>query len=278
MGRRLGDPHIARDHRLIDLVAEMVPDVGGDHFTQVIAFIEHGQHNTLNLKPRIVGLPDPFDGVHKVAQPLERIEFALQRHQHRVGGHQGVEGQQTERRRAVDENEIIVVELARQGGAQSEHAAGQADQFDLGARQVNGSRRDAQAGNGGGNGGVGQGHVIDQNVVGTDLAGVMADPQAGAGIAMGVQVDDQDVLPDRGKRRPQIDRRGCFADAAFLIGDRDNARLGVGLRGGVLELAHARDPSFAEWSRTDRCCCEIAPPSYATFCAPWSIPGRQSCP
>jgi hypothetical protein len=45
------------------------------------------------------------------------------------------------------------------------------------------------------------------------------DAEAGAGVSLGIEVDNQDLLPDRGKRGCQIDGRRRFSDPAFLIGD-----------------------------------------------------------
>ena len=41
-------------------------------------------------------------------------------------------------------------------------------------------------------------------------------------VALWVDVDEQDALTAEGERRGQVDGRGGFADAAFLIGDRQD--------------------------------------------------------
>src|ERR1700722_16002659 len=56
------------------------------------------------------------------------------------------------------------------------------------------------------------------------LAVAAVDAKTGRGDALGVEVDDQHVLADRRECCTEIDRRGCFADAALLVGDSKNTR------------------------------------------------------
>ena len=50
------------------------------------------------------------------------------------------------------------------------------------------------------------------------------DAETGRGIALRIEIDDQDFLADGGKRGAEIDRRRGLADAALLVGDRKDAR------------------------------------------------------
>ena len=50
------------------------------------------------------------------------------------------------------------------------------------------------------------------------------DPEAGRGVALRVEVDDQHALADRGQGGTEVDRGGGLADAAFLVGDRQHSR------------------------------------------------------
>src|SRR5205823_10910146 len=53
VGRRLGDAHIARDHGVVDLGAHELPDVGNDLIRQIVARVEHGQHDAVDRQVRI---------------------------------------------------------------------------------------------------------------------------------------------------------------------------------------------------------------------------------
>ena len=51
--RRLAEPHVARDHRVVDQRAQVLSHVRRDLPGQVIASVIHSQHNTLYLEARI---------------------------------------------------------------------------------------------------------------------------------------------------------------------------------------------------------------------------------
>ena len=63
------------------------------------------------------------------------------------------------------------------------------------------------------------------SAVGARLAGRCGDPEAGGGIALGVEIDQQDGLTARGEGGGEIDRGGRLANAALLIGNRDDTWL-----------------------------------------------------
>src|SRR5690606_3875088 len=49
------------------------------------------------------------------------------------------------------------------------------------------------------------------------------DAEAGRGVALGVEIDDQHLLADGRQRSGEIDGRRRLADAAFLVGYGDDA-------------------------------------------------------
>ena len=51
--------------------------------------------------------------------------------------------------------------------------------------------------------------------------------KAGRGIALRIGIDDQHAFADRGHGGCKIDGGGRFADAAFLIDDRDHPAVGL---------------------------------------------------
>ena len=52
---------------------------------------------------------DAPQGADEVGETFERKVLAVQRDHHRVGGHEGIERQETERGWAVDEDVVVVV-------------------------------------------------------------------------------------------------------------------------------------------------------------------------
>ena len=75
-----------------------------------------------------------------------------------------------------------------------------------------------------GDDGFAQRRFADQHVVGRDAAVAAVDAEAGRGVALRIEIDDQHALADGGERRAEIDRRRGLADAALLVGDGEHAR------------------------------------------------------
>ena len=67
----------------------------------------------------------------------------------------------------------------------------------------------------------------DQHVIGRAVAVAAIDAEPGRGVALRIEIDDQHALADRGQRRAEIDRGGGLADAALLVGERQDARMAV---------------------------------------------------
>ena len=91
VARRLRDTHVAWDHRTVDAVAQVAPDVFGHEVAEVVAAVVHCQNDPLQRQGRVERPPDPLDGAQKVAETFECVELRLQRHQHGVRSDQGVD-------------------------------------------------------------------------------------------------------------------------------------------------------------------------------------------
>ena len=94
MGRGFRHADVARNNRLINLVAEKAADVFLHHLGQVVAAVIHGQHHPLQFQPGIKTPLDLIDVADQVGNAFKRQIFALQGHDYRVGGDQRVDGYQ----------------------------------------------------------------------------------------------------------------------------------------------------------------------------------------
>jgi hypothetical protein len=56
------------------------------------------------------------------------------------------------------------------------------------------------------------------------FAGLAIDAKASRRVALRVEIDDQHMLAGRGHGRAEIDGGGGLANAALLVGERENAR------------------------------------------------------
>ena len=77
-----------------------------------------------------------------------------------------------------------------------------------------------------GNHRIAQRRFADQHVIGRAVAVAAIDAETGRGVALRIEIDDQDALANRGECRAQVDRRRGLADAALLVGQRQDARMG----------------------------------------------------
>ena len=180
---------------------------------------------------RIERALDLLDRLQQLAEALEGEELALQRHQDRMRGRHGVDGQEVQRRRAVDQDIGIVSVATRllvaacgESLPKPESAVGLLRDLELDTEKVERRRGDRHPRHGRRNGGLGERRLADQEIVGRAAPALAVDAEAGRGVALRIEIDDQDLLADRRKRRPEIDRRRCLADAALLVGEGDHPR------------------------------------------------------
>src|SRR5438128_349261 len=101
---RLAEPDVARDHRVVDLPGHVGLHVLHHLPGEVVAGVEHGEHDAFHLQLGLERRLDQVDGAQERSEPFQRVVLALQRHQDAVGGDERVDGQEPQRRRAVDED------------------------------------------------------------------------------------------------------------------------------------------------------------------------------
>ena len=80
--------------------AEHLPSVNSSR-------IVHGREHANDLQARVQPVGDLRDRVHQQRHAAQREVLAFQRHQHPVGGGERIHRQQTEARRAVDQQEVV---------------------------------------------------------------------------------------------------------------------------------------------------------------------------
>src|SRR6185312_2212441 len=96
-----------RNHRLINAFAEMLAHLGYNLLTKICPAVVHGHDNTAELQPlvraRIAHLLDQSDNLY---QPFQREILTLYWGQKLIGGGKRVAHQNSERRRAIQQNKI----------------------------------------------------------------------------------------------------------------------------------------------------------------------------
>src|SRR6202048_1744485 len=94
---------------------------------------------------------------------------------------------------------------------------------------------------------VAQRRLADQHVIGRAAALAAVDTETSGSVALRIEIDDQHILADGGQCRAEIDRGRGLADAAFLVGQRQDARMvrrawGLILLINLINYGHARVP------------------------------------
>ena len=91
--------------------------------------------------------------------------------------------------------------------------------------EIHGGCRNVQPRHCGRDYGIAQRRFADQHVVGRAAAVAAIDAETGRGVALRIEIDDQDALANRSECGPKIDRCGGLADAPLLVGERQDARM-----------------------------------------------------
>jgi hypothetical protein len=195
-----------------------------------------------------VGL-DQVDVADQLAETLQRVVLALDRDQHLLGRDEGVDGEETQARRAVDEDVVQpgqpVLPAVHGIGVERLHQPGLAGddrhELDLGAGQVD-RRRHAEEPLEPLDLGDHFGHrpALDQHVVDRGDVGVVVDAERRGRVALGVQIDHEDLGAVQSERGSEVHRRRGLADAALLVGNRhDPSPVRPGQRAAVAAAEHA---------------------------------------
>lgn len=130
------EPDAARDNGLEHTIPEKTPDFLDDLARQIGPLVVHGDGDPDAVEAGIQRLPDPLYGVHGLRNALQGQEFGLDRDQDGIGGDQGVDGDQPQGGRTVDQDVVEPVAQSLQEAPQLELALRLIHQFDLDPDQL----------------------------------------------------------------------------------------------------------------------------------------------
>jgi hypothetical protein len=148
VARRLGDPDVAWDDGVEDLVPEVPLDLGSDLERQARPAIEHREDDPLDRQPGVRPAPHEVERLHELGQPLQGVVLALERDDGRVGGDEGVQREKPERGGAVHQDEIEPGSGGHEGLAKAGFPAGQLDQLDLRPDEIRAPGEECEIGQG----------------------------------------------------------------------------------------------------------------------------------
>ena len=95
------------NHRAIDLVAEVLLQLGGDLLRERVARVVHRAQQPFDLERGIQMRAHFLHRLHEVGKAFERVVLALHRDHHGVRRAEAVDREQVQRRRAVEQDEVV---------------------------------------------------------------------------------------------------------------------------------------------------------------------------
>src|SRR5947209_7012909 len=136
--RRLREAHSAGHHRPAHLRSEVLAYLADDLVAEAGASVVHGEHDRAHGQPWIQIALNELNVPNELAEALQGVVLALDRHQHLVGGRQAVDREEAERGWTIDEGEVELAVEPVDGPPEPQFATEGGNQLDLGAGQVDG--------------------------------------------------------------------------------------------------------------------------------------------
>jgi hypothetical protein len=225
VARRLGEPDIARDHGREGLLGEVAAHFVLDLARQVVARVGHREQHALEREARIQLAAHELDRFEQAGQTFERVVLALQRDDHGVCRRQGVECEQPERGRAVDQHDLVGVADLGERALEPALAIDRGHELDLGAVEIATRRDQMQITQLGGARHRFHDAMPAQRVIYVRLGAARA--VCAGRVGLGVEVDQQGGALGGSQARGEIHGGRRLPDAALLIDDRvDPPRMG----------------------------------------------------
>src|SRR5882672_11622687 len=199
----------------IDLVADLEREARST--------VEHREQDPQEVETGIQLLSNELHGLlEQMGQSLERVELALQRDEHSIRRDERVDRQQTQRRRAIDDDVVIGGRDCFERVPKSMLASLYSDELDLGSHQVDVRRQQTKAGYDGRPDCLLRRLPTQQHVIDRGVETALLDPQPGRRIALRIQVHEERRALGESEPSREIDGGRRLSYAALLIHDRES--------------------------------------------------------
>ena len=187
----LTQPDISRDDGLKcfrgQLVAHLTDDIGRQRQSTVMKGKQDAQQGKVGIQARLHNLQCS----HQKRKPFQGIVFALQGYQYLFGGHQSIQGKQSQAGRAVKQDEIWFGNSFK-CIKEPVFTSGEADQFDLGPGKCDGAGEYRQPLLAGITDRNAHGLSQDKHIVGGGFPWGGTDIECCAGICLWIAVDEKE--------------------------------------------------------------------------------------
>ena len=140
--RCLGESNAAWHDRVEDRGSEMTADLGGDIGREVRPAVEHRQDDALDLEIRVEVVANEIHGGNQLGKSFKGVVLALDRDQHGVGGGKRIDGEETDRRRAIEKQVVVIRGDLREQSCETPFTLICRRELHLGAGEANGGGND----------------------------------------------------------------------------------------------------------------------------------------
>jgi hypothetical protein len=162
-----------------------------------------------------------MDRCDQLAESFQGVVLALHRHEHRVGSSKRIHRQKPERRWAVEQNVVHFLSGLPKHSGEAPLTLLDRRQLELGTRKGDRGGNDTDAGDDRVDDVGAQVLEVDHRVVDRRLERCTVNPESTRGVALRIEIHDQDPFAGETQIGGEIhDCRG-LADAAFLVRARD---------------------------------------------------------
>src|SRR5580658_948449 len=211
------DLRIPVDDRIENDLVEMLSYLTDHLVTEAKPAIIHGHQDTFDGQSGIQAALYDLDRIQQFTQTFQGKKLCLDRHDHGVRSGEGVNGDQAQRRGAIDDNEIIFVLYGFQDPLEYTFAVRVVDHLDLVSYKVDMGGNDVEVGNLRFEDDIFYRNAVDHAVIEAlgDIMQVEPDPRSAVGLRIGIHQQGPEF--QYGKAGRQVDRGSSFAYPSFLI-------------------------------------------------------------
>ncbi len=157
----------------------------------------------------------------ELADAFEGEVLRLHGNEQAVCGHEGVEGEQVECGRAVEDDEVVGDAQLFEGVAKAGLAVLAVHQLEIGADQVATAWDDLEGLDGRGQKERVHGSAAGDEVIDRAVVAIARDAEAAGAVGLGIAVDEDALQSFESEGGAEIDRGRGLADATFLVGDSE---------------------------------------------------------
>src|SRR3989344_6496377 len=222
IARRFCQTDGAGHHILENRSRKMRPHFGYHLARQTIARIIEREKHSHNSQMRLQIIAPQLDGAEELGKPFQRIILRLHRDDYLIGRHQTIDSEESQRRRTIDQDIIVIRADLAQDMLQAEFPILDMHHLDLRAGQILPRRNDVQAFRIRPQDDFLRCETQNHRMIEIFFEALGIDAQARRGIALRIQIHQKHLFPGLRQIARNVDRRSGFPPPAFLIDEPDD--------------------------------------------------------